>query len=160
MGERWWGRAESLIHGQLKSHPFPDEILAEAISMTHSGMLYRLVISTFYLYDPLLFQIFFPWKFIKSMKCLLSLLQSAATQITISINNLFVSHIIQYKISFFIKIYVKVLYIQIWFKREAPAALIFSNKNHGLKKKTRHRKEYEKIIELHVVHTWYHMQSE
>ena len=50
---------------------------------------------------------------------------------------LFVLSIIQFEISFFIKIHVKVLtkvfYIQIWFKSEAP--LFFSHKNHGLHKK-------------------------
>ena len=47
MGEGWWGGAESLIKDQLKSHPFLAEILAEAISMTNSGMFYRLDILTF-----------------------------------------------------------------------------------------------------------------
>ena len=59
--------------GQLKSHLFPSNILAEAISMTHSDMLYWLDISTFYLYEPLLFQIFDPWKFIKAGLCLSSI---------------------------------------------------------------------------------------
>ena len=66
MGEEWWGGAESLIQGQLKVHPFPAGILVEAISMTHSGMLYRLDISTFYFYEPLPFQIFLTWKSIKT----------------------------------------------------------------------------------------------
>ena len=35
---------------------------------------------------------------------------------------------------FFIKIHVKICYIQIWFKREA-SLLLFSNKNHDLQKK-------------------------
>ena len=45
-------------------------------------------------------------------------------------------------------------------------ALTFSNNNHGLQKKTLHRKkiffavDYIKIIELHIVHKWRHMQSE
>ena len=47
MGEGWWGGAESLIKDQLKSHPFLADILAEAISMTHSGMFYRPDILTF-----------------------------------------------------------------------------------------------------------------
>ena len=39
--------------------------------------------------------------------------------------------------------------------------LIFSNKNHGLQKKTVFfTVDYVKIIELHIVHTWRHMQSE
>ena len=60
-----WG-AESLIQGLLKSHLFPAGILAKATSMTHSDMFYRLDISTFYFYEPLLLQIFFPWKYIKT----------------------------------------------------------------------------------------------
>ena len=59
--------------GQLKSHLFPSNILAEAISMTHSDMLYWLDISTFYCSEPLLFQIFDPWKFIKAGLCLSSI---------------------------------------------------------------------------------------
>ena len=41
-----------------------------------------------YFHEPLLFQIFVSWKFIKTwaFSCLLSLLQLTATQITISIN--------------------------------------------------------------------------
>ena len=70
------GGAESLIWDHLKSPLFPSRILAEAISMTHSGMLYRLDISTFCFYKPSLFQIFVPWKFIQNLAfpCLLSLL--------------------------------------------------------------------------------------
>ena len=44
--------------------------------------------------------------------------------------------------------------------------VISSNKNRGLQKKTLYRKKivffvgYVKIIELHVVHKWCHMQPE
>ena len=44
------GGSESLIQGQLKSYPFPVGILAEAISMAHSGILYRMDIYKFYFY--------------------------------------------------------------------------------------------------------------
>ena len=47
---------------------------------------------------------------------------------------------VQYKISFHIKKYVTVFYIQIWFKCE-----IFSNKNYDLLKKTLHRKNTKKL---------------
>ena len=77
MGEGWWGGAES-----------PGGILARAISMTRSGILYRLDISTFY--------IFLRPKIYKNLGLLLS---------TIAY--------IQYEISFYIKIQVKVFYIQI-----------------------------------------------
>ena len=78
MGEGWWGGAES-----------PGGILARAISMTHSGILYRLDISTFYVFLR-------PLKIYKNVGLPLS---------TITY--------IQYEISYFIKIQVKVFYIQI-----------------------------------------------
>ena len=55
VGEWWWGGAESFIKSQLKSHLFPVGILAEAINMTHSDILYRLDTSMFSFYEPLLF---------------------------------------------------------------------------------------------------------
>ena len=85
---------------------------------------------------------------------------------------------IQYEISFFIKIYnmksvflitihVKIFYIQIWFKYEAPLLCFriktMINKNHFLNfffPKTIIEKKCQKGIELHVIHTWCHMQSE
>ena len=50
--------------------------------------VYRLDTFTFYFAEPLLLQIFFSWKFIKTQDflCLLPLLRSTATQITISTN--------------------------------------------------------------------------
>ena len=68
-------------------HLFPAKILAETISMTHSGMLHRLDNSTFYFYKLLLFQIFVLeiYKNLGHPYVLLHL-QSTATQITISIN--------------------------------------------------------------------------
>ena len=59
-----WGK--SLILGQLKLHLFPARILDEAIGITHFDMLYQLDISTFCFYESLLFQIFVPWKFMKT----------------------------------------------------------------------------------------------
>ena len=40
--------------------------------MTHSGIFYQLDVSTFYFYEPLLFQIFFLLKFMKiyALPCL------------------------------------------------------------------------------------------
>ena len=104
--------------GPAKISSFSSRNFSRSNNMTHSDMLYRLDISTFYFYEQLLFQIFVLWKFIKTkaFPCLLSHLQSTATQITITIN-IFVSNIIEYEISFFIKIHVKDLtmafYIQI-----------------------------------------------
>ena len=52
---------------------------------------------------------------------------------------------IQYEISFFTKIQVKVFYIQIWFKWEPWST-----------GKTLYRKKYEKVIELHFTHMTSH----
>ena len=107
MGEGLCGGAESLIQGKLKSHLLPARILAEVGSMTHSGMLCRLDISSFCFYEPLLFQIFVPWKFTKTeaFPCPLLLLQSTTTQITISMN-IFICYI-QFKSVFLLKYMVK-----------------------------------------------------
>ena len=104
----------------------------------------------------------------KNLGLPLSLLQQTATQITISVN-IFVSNIIQYEISFFIKIHVKVLtkvfYIQIWFKCETQL-LFFLIRTMVYRKKIFTEKnsifavDYVEIIELHIVHTRRHMQSE
>ena len=64
---RRWVRGDGVgLESPIQGQPFPGGILAEAISMTHTGMLYQLDISTFYLYKPLPFQIFVPWKFVKT----------------------------------------------------------------------------------------------
>ena len=47
--------AESRIQSQLKLRLFPGKFLAEAIYIKYFGMLYRLDISKFYFYKPLLF---------------------------------------------------------------------------------------------------------
>ena len=60
VGEGWWGGAERFIQDQLKSPPLPGGVLAEPMSMTHSGMLYKMD------YELVLFQVFVPWKFIKT----------------------------------------------------------------------------------------------
>ena len=76
----------------MKSHLFPAGILAKTISMTHSGMLYRVDIFMFYFYEPFLFKIFVPYNIIKtsSFSCLLSLLQSTVTfTVNVSINIFF-----------------------------------------------------------------------
>ena len=126
MDEEWWDGVESLPQGQLKLHPFPGWILAKAISMTHFGMLYRLDISVFYFMSHCCFRF-------------LSLGNLGLPLSTVTY--------IQYEISFFIKIYnmksvflitihVKIFYIQIWFKYEAPLLCFriktMINKNHFL----------------------------
>ena len=109
---RRWVRSSGvgiIIQYQLKSPLFQAGVLSEVISMTHSNILYRLGISTFYFCEPLQLQIFVPWKCIKTsaFPCLLQHLLSAATQITTFIN-IFVSNIIyRMKSFFFIKICVK-----------------------------------------------------
>ena len=125
-------------------------ILAEEICMAYSGMLYWVDISRFYFYEPLLFQIFVLWKFIKNQvfPYLLSLLQSTAMQITISIYKYIYLFPKLYSIKsvfFFKKIQVKVFYIQIWFKCETPL-IFFSNKKHGLQKKLYSKNSFEFLI--------------
>ena len=95
MGEESLGGAESLNQGQLKSNLFQGGILAEAISMTYSGILHQLDISTFCFCEPLPFQIFVTLEFIKShaFPCLLLL------------------SYIRYEIKFYTKIHIKVFYI-------------------------------------------------
>ena len=78
-------------------------------------------------------------------------------QIATSINT-FISNIIQYEISIFYW-NTHIFYNQIWFKCEAPL-LFFQIKTMIYRKKTLWKNKYEKIIELHVVHTWRHMQFE
>ena len=68
---------------------------------------------------------------------------------------------------FFIKIYVKVLtkvfHIQIWFECETSflffliRTMVYRKK---LKRKSFFTVDYVKIMELHILHTWRHMQSE
>ena len=104
LNHRWirggvaWDR--SCVYGQLKSYLFPARNLAEAITMTHSDMSYRLEISTVY---------------------------STATQIATSIN-IFISFK-YYTVwnQFFIEIHVKVLdqgfLVPSWCKCETPLLL-------------------------------------
>ena len=129
-------------------------------SMIHSDMLYRLDISTFYFYAPLLFQIFVP--------CLLSLLQSTTTQIAIPVNIFICFKYYSTKSVFLVKhtlrFWPRFFYIQIWFKCETPL-LFFLIRTMVYKKKLFIEKnsftvDYVKIIELHTVHTWRHMKFE
>ena len=54
-----WGRKSYLRPAEIAFF-FSAVILAEAISMAHSDMLYRLDIYTVYFYEPLLLQISLP----------------------------------------------------------------------------------------------------
>ena len=158
MGEGWWGGAESLIQGQLKLHPFPGRNLAKAISMTNSGMLYRLDISTFYFDEPLLFQIFVPWKFNKNLCPPLSAItftvESHADnhfykyiylfQILCSMKSVF---LLKYRCSIF---NFKVFYIQTWFTYEAP--LLFFQIKTMIYRRKHYRKIYERIL-IYMLYT-------
>ena len=77
--------------------------------MTDSGMLYRLDISTFYFYEALLFQIFFPWKFIYKN------LGTPLSSINFTANSHADNHFYKYVYLFqnIIQYEVKVFYIQI-----------------------------------------------
>ena len=120
VGEWWWRVAESLIQGRLKSYPFPGGILAAAISMTYNGMLHRLDISTFCL------RVIAASDF-RSSEIFKNLGLSLPT-ITFLVNsradNHFYKYIyllqILYSMTFYIKIHIKVFYVQIWSKCEAP----------------------------------------
>ena len=98
----WWVRGgvvgqKVLFKASWNRIFFQVGFLAEAISMTHCSILYRLDVFTFYFYEPLPFQILVPRKFIL---------------------------IYSMKSVFFIKIHFNLFYIQIWFKCEVPL-LIF-----------------------------------
>ena len=114
------GRKSYLGPAEIAS--FSSRDLSRRNKHDHSGLLHQLDISTFYFYDPLLFQIFFLWKFINiySFPLLPSLLQPTAKQITISINIFICFKYYTVWNQSFIKIHVKVCYIQVWFKREIP----------------------------------------
>ena len=73
---------------------------------------------------------------------------------------LFVSNIIQYGISFFIKIHALGFYTQIWFKWETPLLFFLINTVVDRKKLFMEKIFSVKTIKLHVVHIWCHMQSE
>ena len=67
---RWWVRSCGLGWDRksclrpAKIASFSSRDLSRCNKQIHSGWLHQLDISTFYFYEPLLFQIFFPWKFI------------------------------------------------------------------------------------------------
>ena len=142
--------------------------------MTDSDMLYQLDISTFYFYEQLLFQIFNFWKFYKNLAFPLSTIFFTIYFHTFTVNSHVDKHSINIFICFkydtvwnlsFIKIYIKVL-LKIFskFDLNLKCCSYFCNKNHGLQKKSLEKNafftaDYVKI-ELHVVHTCRHMQSE
>ena len=129
MGEEWCGGAKSFIQDQLKWHPFPVRIIAKATSMIHSKMFHRLDNSTFYFYEPGLFQIFVPWSDFRPLEIYKNLGFTLSTSTFIVNNhtditsmNIFIcfKYYTVWTQFFFIKIHVKVFYIYIWFKCEAP----------------------------------------
>ena len=94
----------------------------------------------------------------------------ALSTITFTVNSHTDNHycIVQFEISFSIKIHVKRLSFDQSFLYSnlilVLPALIFSNKNHDLQKKKTLEKvfllDFVKIIESHIVHSWLHVQSE
>ena len=154
-----WGRNSYLGPAEFASFS------SQGLSRCNKPGSFWLVVSTGYFYILFLWAIdgldFLPLEIHKHL-VLVSLLQPTSKHITISINILICFKYYTVWNQFFIKIHVKVFYIQVWFKCEIPP-LFFSNKRHGLQKKTIYRffsVDYVKINELHVVHTWRHMQSE
>ena len=145
---------------------------AKTISMTHSDKLHRLDISTFYFDEPFLFKIFVPQKFIKTLAfpCLLSILVSTFTQATISINILIFFkycticmsffNVSKYMLRFFIFKFDLNIRQRSDFFYQGPGPI---EKNCSWKKIAffcRVCKNYWITYDLHVVHTWHHMQSE
>ena len=119
-------------------------------SMIHSEMLYRLDISTFYFYAPLLFQIFVP--------CLLSLLQSTTTQIAIPVNIFICFKYYSTKSVFLVKHTLRLGFSIFKFDLNVKHLLFFLIRTMVYKKKLFIEKnsftvDYVKIIELHTVHT-------
>ena len=98
-------------------------------------MLYRLDISTFYFYEPLLFQMLVPWKFVKT-----SVFLSLST-ITFTVN----SHVNNYfdKYVYLLQIYCMKAVFLLKYTLMFFTALIFYSFS----------VDYVKTIELHVVHT-------
>ena len=145
-----WDGAESRIQGQLISHPFPGGISAKAISITHSGMLHRPDISTFYFYEPWMFQILVPWKFIKTYSAFTFTGSSYA-------DNHFYKYICfkfyTVRDPFFIKIHVKVFL----YSNLTHRSYFFKWNPWPTKRKKNYRKKYEIIIELNLTIT--HMTS-
>ena len=160
MDEVWWCGAESLI--------FFTSFSSRDFSWSNKHDTFWYVASTGYFYVLFIWAIavsdFRSFEIYKSVGLPLS-------AITFTVNshayNHFCKYIYLFQILYSMKYYTVwafVFCIQNWFKCETP--LIFSNKKHGLKKKILYRKksfftvDYIKIIELHNVHTWRHIQSE
>ena len=74
--------------------------------------------------------------------------------ITINIFICFKYYTVWNQFFFSIKIHVKVFYIQIWFKCEAPL-LFFKIKTMIYRKKKQFKEKHEKSIEFNVVLTWH-----
>ena len=106
--------------------------------------------SRFYFYEPSLFQIFFPWKFIniKSFPCLVSLLQPTAKQITISINIFICFCCFKY---YTVMVYRKNWKWSIWYISNGLQKKLFIEKNRFFS---------VGYVKINVVHTWLHMQCE
>ena len=135
--------------------------------MTHSDM-YRLDNSTFNFYEPLLLQDL--WETYKNLGLPLS-------AITFLVNSHADNHFYNYICFTYYTLFMKYKFRLFIFKFKCETLLFFSSKNHGLYKRLLRplnlwwkiwfsltwkcfSVQYVKIIELHILHTWRHMQIE
>ena len=125
-------------------------------------MLYRLDISTFYFYESFAVSDFRPLEIYKKLGFPLS-------TITFTVNNHADNHFYNFffnviQCEFFIY-FIYFFYIQSWIKCETPLVFflirtIVYRKKRFIEKNSFFAVDYVKIIELYIVHTWRHIQSE
>ena len=97
----------------------------------------------------------------KGLKNTIDLLLFYGEHISESEIYLFVSNDTQYETVFFIEIHVKDFYIQAWFKCEAPLLFLLIKTmvyRKNISYKFFFSIAFVKIMDLHVAHTWRHIQ--
>ena len=147
-----WGVARSC----RKSHLGPAEIASfpshDFSPNNKHDTFWHVSTGYFYVLWAIAFQIFVPWRFITTLifPCLLSLLQSTSTQITISINIIICfkyytvwkySCLLKYMLRFFIFI----------------RSVVYRKKLLIKKTNFLFPVDYVKITEFYIVQTWHHM---
>ena len=129
MGEGLWGWDRKSYLGPAEIASFPSQDLGRS---NNHGTFWHGYFEWIFRYVSIgYFYILFLWAMAVSDFLSLKVYKNLGpplSSITFTVNshadnlsiNIFVSNIIQYEIRFFIKIYAKVFYIQIWFKCETP----------------------------------------
>ena len=153
----WWGRKS--YSGPAETSSFSNRYFSP--SNKHDTFWH--VVLTGYFYDLFLWATapsdFLSLEIYKASPCLLSRLQSTATQITISINIFMFQIFYSMKsVCFFLnKIHVKVLtkvfHIQTWFKCEVPLLFFLIRTMVYHRTKSVFAVDCVKITDLHIVHT-------